>query len=131
MGPVQNAGVERMTKQGDIYGLKIRKKLYGSRLLAQLQKTPNVGYLKNRLLQFKIELNDITPLIWRRIQVPSEYNFWDLHVAIQDAMGWLDYHLHHFEIKGKVKRSKKISGFRILTGSTIRWKSIRAGKFPF
>ncbi|MBN2522582.1 MAG: plasmid pRiA4b ORF-3 family protein [Bacteroidales bacterium] len=51
-----------------------------------------------------MELDEIEPKIWRRIQVPSEYNFWDLHVAINDAMGWLDYHLHHFEIKGKSKQ---------------------------
>lgn len=29
--------------------------------------------------------------------MPEEYTFWDLHVAVQDAMGWLDYHLHRFE----------------------------------
>ena len=38
-------------------------------------------------------------MIWRRIQVPTHYSFWDLHVAIQDSMGWLDYHLHQFSIK--------------------------------
>jgi hypothetical protein len=55
---------------------------------------------KNNLVyQFKITLKAIEPLIWRRIQVPSKYTFWDLHVAIQDAMGWLDYHLHEFRIK--------------------------------
>jgi hypothetical protein len=43
----------------------------------------------NRIYQFKVELKGITPLIWRRIQVPENYSFWDLHVAIQDAMGWL------------------------------------------
>ncbi len=31
--------------------------------------------------------------------MPTNYNFWDLHVAIQDSMGWLDYHLHQFSIK--------------------------------
>ena len=46
------------------------------------------------VLQFKITLLGITPAIWRRIQVPDGYSFWDLHVAIQDAMGWLDCHLH-------------------------------------
>jgi len=30
--------------------------------------------------------------------VPENYSFWDLHVAIQDTMGWLDYHLHEFEL---------------------------------
>ncbi|OFW13207.1 MAG: hypothetical protein A3H29_03900 [Acidobacteria bacterium RIFCSPLOWO2_02_FULL_67_21] len=33
-------------------------------------------------------------MVWRRIHVPEHYSFWDLHVAIQDAMGWQDCHLH-------------------------------------
>jgi hypothetical protein len=52
----------------------------------------------SELYQFKITLNDSKPTIWRRIVVPANYSFWDLHVAIQDSMGWLDYHLHEFEI---------------------------------
>ena len=54
--------------------------------------------------QFKVSLIEIEPTIWRRIQVPAKYSFWDLHVAIQDAMGWLDYHLHAFRIRPKHKR---------------------------
>lgn len=69
------------------------------------EKPKSYSYLKNQVFQFKIELDEITPKIWRRIQVPSEYNFWDLHVAIADSMGWLDYHLHHFAIRGKGKRN--------------------------
>jgi hypothetical protein len=53
------------------------------------------------IYQFKITLEDISPAIWRRILVPAGYTFWDLHVAIQDSMGWLDYHLHVFEIKAR------------------------------
>jgi hypothetical protein len=48
--------------------------------------------------QFLIVLSETEPLVWRRIQVPQAYTFWDLHVAIQDAMGWLDCHLHEFRI---------------------------------
>jgi|GEM_PF-2267319 len=48
--------------------------------------------------QFKITLQDVKPAVWRRIQTPSGYSFWDLHVAIQDAMGWEDRHLHEFQI---------------------------------
>ncbi len=48
--------------------------------------------------QFLIVLSGTDPLVWRRIQVPAKYSFWDLHVAIQDAMGWLDYHLHEFRL---------------------------------
>ena len=54
--------------------------------------------MPKRVYQFKIELEGITPTIWRSIQVPENYSFWDLHVAIQDAMGWLDYHLHAFRL---------------------------------
>jgi hypothetical protein len=53
-----------------------------------------------RVLQFKVELLGVEPPIWRRIQVPEGYTFWDLHVAIQDAMGWRDYHLHAFRVVG-------------------------------
>jgi len=52
----------------------------------------------NEVYQFKITLNGSKPSIWRRIVVPSNYSFWDLHVAIQDSMGWFDSHLHSFEI---------------------------------
>jgi hypothetical protein len=45
-----------------------------------------------------IILANTDPLVWRRIQVSEEYSFWDLHVAIQDAMGWRDYHLHEFTV---------------------------------
>ncbi len=58
---------------------------------------PNVRKL---VLQFRIELLGVEPPIWRRIQVPESYSFWDLHVAIQDAMGWRDYHLHAFRVIG-------------------------------
>jgi len=49
-------------------------------------------------LQFLIVLTGTDPLVWRRILVPDAYSFWDLHVAIQDAMGWKDYHLHEFTV---------------------------------
>ena len=73
--------------------------------LMNYKKGVSISPFKNRVLQFKIEMPEIMPLIWRRIQVPWDYNFWDLHVAIQDSMGWLDYHLHHFEIKGRSKKT--------------------------
>lgn len=56
---------------------------------------------EKKIFQFKVTLNHSAPKIWRRIQVPSEYTFFDLHVAIQDAMGWIDSHLHGFRIMQK------------------------------
>ena len=58
--------------------------------------------------QLLIVLPKTDPLVWRRVQVPEGYSFWDLHVALQDAMGWKDYHLHEFVVvdskTGRVKR---------------------------
>jgi len=53
---------------------------------------------KQHVHQFKVTLLEIEPRIWRRLLVPASYSFWDLHVAIQDSMGWLDYHLHLFRV---------------------------------
>lgn len=54
--------------------------------------------LRRYIFQFLVILAEVEPLVWRRILVPARYSFWDLHVAIQDAMGWLDYHLHEFKL---------------------------------
>ena len=51
----------------------------------------------NKIYQFKIILKGIKPPIWRRIQVPEDYTFWGLHMAIQNSMGWYDNHLHEFK----------------------------------
>ena len=52
-----------------------------------------------KIYQLKISMKGITPQIWRRIQVPENYTFLDLHEAIQAAMNWEDYHLHEFEMQ--------------------------------
>ena len=62
------------------------------------------------IYQFKIELSGIEPSIWRRIEVPSTYSFWDLHVAIQDSMGWLDYHLHTFRLPSTQENQPTLIG---------------------
>ena len=55
--------------------------------------------MKTLAHQFKVTLKGIEPTVWRRIVVPATYSFWDLHVAIQDSMGWLDCHLHAFRLR--------------------------------
>ena len=63
-----------------------------------------------KVYQFKISLEEIEPTIWRRIQVPETCSFWDLHVAIQDVMPWLDYHLHQFELINPITKKKEYIG---------------------
>ncbi len=72
-------------------------------------KTPKRAPRAEHVLQCLIVLPRTDPLVWRRIQVPESYSFWDLHVAIQDAMGWKDYHLHEFTlVDPKTRRLKRI-----------------------
>jgi hypothetical protein len=44
----------------------------------------------------RIELEDIEPLIWRRVAVPTSMTLKAAHRVIQAAMGWLDHHLWAF-----------------------------------
>lgn len=71
--------------------------------------------IQSPVLQFRIELLGIDPLIWRRIQVPGDYTFWDLHVAIQSAFGWNDSHLHEF----RVETSAGVSCFGLPTDEDL------------
>ena len=45
---------------------------------------------RDEVYEFRVDLLEVAPPVWRTIQAPAAYSFWDLHVAIQDAMGWLD-----------------------------------------
>ncbi|MGC9349730.1 MAG: IS1096 element passenger TnpR family protein [Anaerolineae bacterium] len=50
--------------------------------------------------KIKVALDDIRPPIWRRLLVPAGMALDDLHLVIQIAMGWQDYHLHQFIVDG-------------------------------
>ncbi|ABX07816.1 plasmid pRiA4b ORF-3 family protein (plasmid) [Herpetosiphon aurantiacus DSM 785] len=53
------------------------------------------------IYHLKIVLRDITPQVWRRVQVAATTTIADLHAIIQTAMGWEDAHLHQLLIYGK------------------------------
>lgn len=55
----------------------------------------------DKIYQLKISLEDITPSIWRRIQVPGDISLLELHFILQIAMGWTNTHLHEFQIRGE------------------------------
>lgn len=45
-----------------------------------------------------IELVEVSPRIWRTVEVPGHFTLHELHYVIQDAMGWTNSHLHSFRI---------------------------------
>ncbi|MBK8565624.1 MAG: plasmid pRiA4b ORF-3 family protein [Saprospiraceae bacterium] len=74
------------------------------------------------MLELDITLKDSKPKIWRRVLVPEDMNFHELHYVIQFAMGWSHSHLHQFI----VGRYSAASGYLLAT--MILTKRRTAGK---
>jgi hypothetical protein len=53
------------------------------------------------ILQLRAVPRGISPLIWRRLLVPSDTSIAQLHDVLQVVFGWEDMHLHRFEIRGR------------------------------
>lgn len=51
------------------------------------------------VLVLRVTLEEVKPPVWREFAVPEDFDFWALHCAIQDAMGWQDGHLHEFRAR--------------------------------
>src|SRR3989344_4814496 len=51
------------------------------------------------IYQLKITLKNLRPPAWRRILLPTDSTFRELHEVIQVAMGWSNSHLHQFSTK--------------------------------
>ena len=48
----------------------------------------------------KVTLKQVSPPIWRRIEIPGNCDLRTLHQAVQASMGWEDAHLHEFQVDG-------------------------------
>lgn len=49
--------------------------------------------------RLRVDLNDVKPPIWRRLDVPSDLTLDQFHVVLQAAMGWFDVHMHGFRMR--------------------------------
>lgn len=64
-----------------------------------IRKLRGMAQPGDALLQVRITLADVTdPSVWRRVLVPSAYPLDRVHLVIQAAMGWENYHLHAFRL---------------------------------
>lgn len=54
-----------------------------------------------KVLQLRIELADVTPKVWRVVTVPAAMGLDQLHLTLNEAMGWNNSHLHEFVIGGR------------------------------
>jgi hypothetical protein len=57
---------------------------------------------RQTLYTLRVELLNIEPLIWRRIQVEGKASLAALHHVVQAAFGWSDAHLHEFDVGGRL-----------------------------
>ena len=48
------------------------------------------------IARLRIDLDEVRPRVWRRVEVPVDIRLDDLHLVIQAAMGWENYHLYEF-----------------------------------
>ena len=52
------------------------------------------------ILQLKVRLLGISPMVWRRVLVPDAVSLLELHGVVQLAMGWEGIHLFEFAVRG-------------------------------
>jgi hypothetical protein len=83
------------------------------------------------ILQFKVWLLGISPMIWRRVQVPASMKLRELHGVFQVAMGWEGVHLFQIMIRARrfgslelAARSPEIplSELRLRLGARFRYE---------
>ena len=51
-------------------------------------------------VQIKVSIDGIEPEVWRRLVLPIDWNLQHLHLGIQAAFNWWNYHLYEFRIGG-------------------------------
>src|SRR5271157_906242 len=64
-----------------------------------LVPTENLAADADAILQVKFWLTGISPMVWRRVLVPSSFTLRELHGVIQVAMGWEGIHLYNFQLR--------------------------------
>jgi hypothetical protein len=81
--------------------IPIRRARIGADLTEPQQSSaPPTRSAARPAFQLKVTLLGIKPAIWRRVVIDGSSMLDEVHVAIQAAFGWWNYHLHEFEIDG-------------------------------
>jgi Plasmid pRiA4b ORF-3-like protein len=60
--------------------------------------------------QFRVVLQGISPLIWRRLLIRSDMSLATLHAALQIVFAWSDTYLHSFHIHGQAYGTPRLDG---------------------
>jgi len=60
--------------------------------------------------QFRVVVQGISPLIWRRLLIRSDMSLATLHATLQVVFAWCDVYLHGFRIHGKAYGCGRLGG---------------------
>jgi Plasmid pRiA4b ORF-3-like protein len=66
---------------------------------AALAPSPDAAANADAVLQVKVWLVGISPMVWRRVLVPASFTLRELHGVIQVTMGWEGIHLYAFRLR--------------------------------
>jgi hypothetical protein len=80
-------------------------------------ETPTLG----PVLQLKVRLLEISPMVWRRLLVPGATSLRELHGILQVAMGWEGFHLFQFHLRAVRYGSPELS----VTSPEVTLESLR------
>jgi Plasmid pRiA4b ORF-3-like protein. len=70
------------------------------------------------LYELRVQLKDISPPVWRLLQVSPYATLHDLHRTLQTAMGWSDSHLYLFHIGRTLYGERNPEGGRDIRDSS-------------
>ncbi len=76
--------------------------------------------VSERVARLRIELQELEPTIWRRLDMPLSATLEALHEAIQMTMGWTFSHLWEFEVDG---RSYGDPSFQVFDDEPVIYKA--------
>jgi hypothetical protein len=61
----------------------------------------------DRVIRINVGIDGVEPPVWRRIEIPSTCSFWDLHVFLQNAIGWeMGFSVFAFELSHPLGRRR-------------------------
>jgi hypothetical protein len=94
--------------------------LFGERLilggplevLASLRYPPPMehAFTAPHVYQFRVVVQGISPLIWRRLLIRSDTSLATLHATLQIVFAWSDTYLHSFHIHSKAYGNPRLGG---------------------
>ena len=96
--------------------------------MARRAVPPGTAHMIEPVARIRIELRDLEPKIWRRIDVPLSSTLAALHDIVQASFGWQDYHLYEFAFGGRVygvpTDEDAFSDRKVCKAASIRLKTL-------